>query len=29
MIKFEVGKVYGTDANVFEVIKKTANTISW
>ena len=22
MIKFEVGKVYGTDANVYEVIKR-------
>lgn len=29
MIKFEVGKVYGTDANVYEVIKKTAKTITY
>lgn len=27
MIKFEVGKVYGTDANVYEVIKKTAKQL--
>ena len=26
MIKFEIGKVYGTDANVYEVIKKTSKT---
>lgn len=29
MIKFEIGKVYGTDANVYEVIKKTAKTITY
>lgn len=29
MIKFEIGKVYGIDANVYEVIKKTAKTITY